>query len=184
MQKVKVKNTAVTLIQGDITEQGTDSIVNAANSTLLGGSGVDGAIHRKGGNAILEACREIRSKDFPEGLPTGEAVVTTGGRLRAKKVIHTVGPVWTGGNRNEEALLANAYRNSLDAARKAGLRSVAFPAISTGAYGFPIVRASRIALDSVLEEIRNDPDAFDEIRFVLFSEQDYAIYESALEEIL
>ena len=129
---------------GDITRMSADAIVNAANSGLLGGGGVDGAIHRAGGPAILEACRALRRTRFPDGLPTGEAVETTAGNLPARYVIHTVGPVWHGGGADEERLLASCYRNSLDAAVRLGLSSVAFPAISTGVYGYPRDAAARV----------------------------------------
>jgi O-acetyl-ADP-ribose deacetylase (regulator of RNase III) len=128
----------VRLVRGDITEMATDAIVNAANSTLMGGSGVDGAIHRMGGPKILEECRQIRASDYPNGLPTGQAVITSGGNLKAKHVIHTVGPVWSGGKRGEPELLRQAYMNSLRIAVKTGLRTVTFPSISTGAYGYPV----------------------------------------------
>jgi O-acetyl-ADP-ribose deacetylase (regulator of RNase III) len=122
---------------GNITEKNTDAIVNAANSSLMGGGGVDGAIHTKGGPAILEECRAIRRKNYPDGLPAGKVVSTTAGLLSAKYVIHTVGPVWFGGTRGEPGLLSDAYRNSLLLAKELGLKSIAFPAISTGVYGFP-----------------------------------------------
>ncbi len=137
------------MIRGDITEQDTEAIVNAANTSLLGGGGVDGAIHRAGGPEILEECKKIRARQ--EGCPTGEAVITTGGKLKAKYVIHTVGPVWSGGNQNENLLLGNTYRNSLILAKDKGIKSISFPSISTGAYRFPIYDAARIALSSVRE---------------------------------
>ncbi|HHY47951.1 MAG TPA: O-acetyl-ADP-ribose deacetylase, partial [Firmicutes bacterium] len=134
-------STRVRLIQGDITQQETDAIVNAANSGLLGGGGVDGAIHRAGGPEILEQCKRIRAE---KGLcPTGEAVITTGGRLKARFVIHAVGPIWQGGNHDEDRLLASAYQNSLKLAVQHGIKSISFPSISTGAYRFPIDRAAR-----------------------------------------
>jgi O-acetyl-ADP-ribose deacetylase len=168
---------------GDITEQRTDAIVNAANSTLMGGGGVDGAIHKKGGTEILEACRSIRKTKWPEGLPTGEAVVTTGGRLKAKMVIHTVGPVWKGGNDAEAQLLASAYRNCLALVLKMNIRSISFPSISTGAYGYPIEKASRIALAAVLDYLK-EHNGIDEVHFVLHSRHDLMIYESALKEVI
>ncbi|MEM1726681.1 MAG: O-acetyl-ADP-ribose deacetylase, partial [Candidatus Bathyarchaeia archaeon] len=127
----------------------TDAIVNAANPSLMGGGGVDGAIHRKGGPKILEECKRIRATEYPDGLPTGKAVITTGGNLKAKYVIHTVGPVWRGGKSGEAELLAEAYRNSLKLAVSKGIKTIAFPSISTGAYGYPIDEASRIALSTV-----------------------------------
>ena len=129
---------------GDITRLSVDAIVNAANSSLLGGGGVDGAIHRAGGPAVLEACRAVRSARFPGGLPAGEAVETTGGNLPARYVIHTVGPVWHGGNSNEEKTLQSCYVKSLEIAERLGLDSIAFPAVSTGIYGFPRERAAAV----------------------------------------
>jgi O-acetyl-ADP-ribose deacetylase len=179
----RIANTFLTLVQGDITEQETDAIVNAANSTLLGGGGVDGAIHRAGGPAILEACRRIIDEQFPGGLPTGEAVATTGGALRARHVIHTVGPVWQGGDASEPQLLAAAYRSSLRVAAEGKMRTIAFPSISTGAYGYPTESAATVALDAVVATIRERPDAFDEVRFVLFSQRDFEIYHAVLQRI-
>lgn len=173
--KTKVNKTQLALIQGDITEQETEAIVNAANTSLLGGGGVDGAIHRAGGPTILEECRRIRAKQGR--CPTGEAVITTGGNLKAKYVIHTVGPVWSGGKRKEETLLHNAYKNSLSLARDNGIRSLSFPSISTGAYGFPTERAAEIALSTVRNFLEGY--TFEEVRFVLFSEGDLKIYEEA-----
>lgn len=172
--------TRIELVRGNITEQQVDAIVNAANDTLLGGGGVDGAIHRRGGPAILEECREIRRTRYPDGLPTGEAVSTTAGLLPARHVIHAVGPVWQGGGHGEAAQLASAYRRSLEVANRLGARTVAFPSISTGAYGYPIDKAARIALFSVTSWVSHHAEAFDTVRFVLFSDRDYAIYESAL----
>lgn len=134
---------------GDITEFDGDAVVNAANSSLLGGGGVDGAIHRAGGPAIASECREIRRASFPDGLPAGEAVVTGAGNLPCGRVIHTVGPVWRGGNGGEEALLESAYRRSLECARDNSLAAVAFPAVSTGIYGFPKGPAARIAYRTI-----------------------------------
>ncbi len=175
----KIGKTKLGLIQGDITLQETEAIVNAANTSLLGGGGVDGAIHRAGGLKILEECKGIRAKQ--EGCPTGEAVITSGGNMATKHVIHTVGPVWSGGNRNEEQLLRNAYYNSLNLAKKKGIKSVSFPSISTGVYRFPIDKAARIALTTVKEFLQEYN--FEEIRFVLFSEKDLKVYEEALNEI-
>jgi O-acetyl-ADP-ribose deacetylase (regulator of RNase III) len=174
--------TRVRLVRGDITLQETDAVVNAANSSLMGGGGVDGAIHRAGGPAILSECMEIRRTSYPAGLPTGEAVITGGGSLRARHVIHTVGPVWRGGGGGEEKLLAEAYRSSLRVARENGLRSVAFPSISTGAYGYPIERAARIALGAVKAVLEETP-FLDEVVFVLFSEGDLEVYSRALAEL-
>jgi O-acetyl-ADP-ribose deacetylase (regulator of RNase III) len=177
--ETEIGKTKLSLIQGDITLQETEAIVNAANTSLLGGGGVDGAIHRAGGPKILEECKAIRAKQG--GCPTGEAVITSGGNMKAKYVIHTVGPVWSGGNRNEEQLLRNAYYNSLNLAREKGIKSVSFPSISTGVYRFPIDKASRIALNTVKEFVQKHN--FVEVRFVLFSERDLKVYEDALKEI-
>lgn len=175
--------TTIRLLQGDITDQAVDAIVNAANSSLMGGGGVDGAIHRRGGSAILDACRAIRRDRYPDGLPTGQAVLTTGGDLPAAHVIHTVGPVWHGGSGNEADLLADAYRNALSVARHHGLRTVAFPSISTGAYGFPIDQAARIALRTIADTATRYPDAFEEVRMVLFSASDLDVYRRALDAV-
>ncbi len=177
--ETEIGKTKLSLIQGDITLQETEAIVNAANTSLLGGGGVDGAIHRAGGSKILEECKAIRAKQG--GCPTGEAVITSGGNMKAKYVIHTVGPVWSGGSRNEEQLLRNAYYNSLNLAMEKGIKSVSFPSISTGVYRFPIDKASRIALNTVKEFLQKHN--FVEVRFVLFSERDLKVYEIALREI-
>ncbi len=170
----------VRLVVGDITKERADAIVNAANSNLLGGGGVDGAIHRAGGPAILEECKEIRRRQG--GCPTGQAVSTTAGRLQARYVIHTVGPVWGGGDRDEEQFLASCYRNSLELASELGCESVAFPSISTGAYRFPIELAARIALRTIAEELPKT--GVKEVRFVLFSPSDLAVYARALDELV
>jgi len=167
----KVGKATVRLVRGDITEMETDAIVNAANSSLMGGGGVDGTIHRKGGPKILEECKKIRATEWPQGLPTGKAVITSAGNLKAKHVIHTVGPIWRGGNRGEPELLAQAYQNSLRLAVAEGLKTVAFPSISTGAYGYPIEDACRVALEAVKEFLEKE-DNLDEVVFVLFSEND------------
>jgi len=160
-------------VQGDITRQQVDAIVNAANTTLLGGGGVDGAIHRAAGPELLEECRGIG------GCPTGEARITQGYRLPAKYVIHTVGPVWSGGNRGEPELLRTCYVNSLRLASEHGLRSIAFPSISTGAYRFPIEQAARIAVESVQEAL-GKPTSIELVRFVCFSVSDLAVYRRLL----
>ncbi|MCW4468006.1 O-acetyl-ADP-ribose deacetylase [Flavobacterium sp. MFBS3-15] len=167
----------ITLIKGDITIVETDAIVNAANTSLLGGGGVDGAIHRAGGKAILEECVAIRNRQG--GCNTGEAVITTGGKLYAKYVIHTVGPVWNGGNSGEERLLANAYRNSLAIAVQNNIASVAFPNISTGIYHFPKQMAAEIAITSVREFLKSD-DTITQVVFVCFDDENYEIYEGIL----
>jgi O-acetyl-ADP-ribose deacetylase (regulator of RNase III) len=143
--------------------------VNAANASLMGGGGVDGAIHRKGGPTILEECKRIREQKWPSGLPTGRAVITDGGNLKARYVIHAVGPVWRVGNQGEPELLADAYRNSIDLAVSKGLRSVAFPSISTGAYNYPIEKAARVALQTVSETLVSQR-VLKEVMFTLFSE--------------
>jgi len=173
--------TAVILKQGDITDEDTDAIVNAANSGLMGGGGVDGAIHRAGGTEILKECQEIRKQPkYQHGLPTGEAVVTTAGNMKAKHVIHTVGP--RGSNPNRKELLHNAYTNSLRAARDNDLKTIAFPSISTGIYGYPIPEAAEIALKAVKQFVEKHPE-LTEVRFVLFSEQDFNFYQNALKQL-
>jgi O-acetyl-ADP-ribose deacetylase (regulator of RNase III) len=183
MSMTVIGTSRIFLLPGDITEQQTDAIVNAANSTLMGGGGVDGAIHRKGGTEILEECRIIRKSNWPEGLPAGEAVVTSGGRLKAKMVIHTVGPIWKGGNEGEAQMLAKAYGNCLALALEMHIRSISFPSISTGAYGYPIEKASGIALSTVLDFIK-EHNGIDEVHFVLHSQHDLMIYEAALKEVI
>lgn len=175
--KVSVNRSVLELVRGDITLQTTDAIANAANSGLRGGGGVDGAIHRAGGPSIMEHCRKIG------GCPTGQAAITPGGGLKARYVIHAVGPIWGGGERGEENLLASAYRESLRLASEHGLKTVAFPSISTGAYGFPIERASRIALSAAHEYLREHPE-IELVRFVLFSDSDLRVYESALRDLV
>lgn len=168
-------------MKGDITDQATDAVVNAANPSLMGGGGVDGAIHRGGGPRILDECRMIRKTLYPKGLPTGEAVITTGGNLKARFVIHTVGPVWRGGGRGESELLANAYRNSLKIALERGLSSISFPSISTGAYGYPVDMASRVALQTVKEFLESNK-GLKTVVFVLFSGMDLHTYERAMKD--
>ncbi|MGW2412655.1 O-acetyl-ADP-ribose deacetylase [Streptomyces tubercidicus] len=164
-------STSLTLIQGDITEQAVDAVVNAANSSLLGGGGVDGAIHRRGGPEILDACRDLRAAQYGRGLPTGQAVATTAGRLPAHWVIHTVGPVYSASEDRSE-LLSSCYRESLRVADDLGARTVAFPAISTGVYRWPMDDAARIAVETV----RETETAVGEVRFVLFDEPAFAVY--------
>jgi O-acetyl-ADP-ribose deacetylase (regulator of RNase III) len=160
---------------GDITRENVDAIVNAANGTLLGGGGVDGAIHRAGGSAILEACREIRRTRFPDGLPTGEAVITPGGKLPARHVIHTVGPVYGSGGAEKAALLAACYRNSLALAVAEGLATIAFPAISTGVYGYPQNEAA-IVSSAAIERFLSDDRQIQEVRLVFFGAADAAVF--------
>jgi O-acetyl-ADP-ribose deacetylase (regulator of RNase III) len=166
----------IRLVQGDITTQEVDAIVNAANSSLLGGGGVDGAIHRAGGPAILEECRVLG------GCETGSAKATGAGRLPARHVIHAVGPVWHGGDRGEDEALASCHRVSLALASELGCRTVAFPAISTGIYRFPLDRAARIALSTTAEELERRPE-IDEVRFVLFDDRALAAFEAARAEL-
>jgi O-acetyl-ADP-ribose deacetylase len=165
----------IVLLEGDITEQHVDAVVNAANSTLLGGGGVDGAIHRAGGPAILEDCKRIRATDWPEGLPTGQAVATTGGALPARWVIHTVGPVYAN-ERDPSALLASCHVESLRVADGLGAGTVAFPAISTGVYGYPLDEAAPVAIEAV----RAADTAVQEVRFVLFAKDALSAFERAL----
>jgi O-acetyl-ADP-ribose deacetylase (regulator of RNase III) len=169
------------MLQGDITEQDVDAIVNAANPSLMGGGGVDGAIHRRGGAAILEECRTIRRENWPDGLPSGKAVITTGGHLRARHVIHTVGPIWKGGSRGEAEDLADCYTNSLQIAKGKRLRSLAFPAISTGIYGYPIHEAAIVALKTVKGFVEREewPPS---VNFVLFNLPSLQAYEKAAAE--
>lgn len=165
------------LIKGDITKLDVDAIVNAANSSLLGGGGVDGAIHRAGGPQILEACKAIRN--VQGSCATGEAVITTGGKLKAKYVIHTVGPVWQGGGNNEETLLSNAYYNSLKLAANKQVKTIAFPNISTGVYGFPKQKAATIALETVTEFLASDL-SIECVIFCCYDEQNFKIYSTLL----
>jgi len=171
------------LAEGDITAVAVDAIVNAANSTLLGGGGVDGAIHRKGGPEILAACRLLRAGRYRDGLPTGEAVITTAGRLLARHVIHTVGPVYS---RRPEvpSLLTACHANSLALAVEHGIRTIAFPAISTGVYGYPLDLAAPIALDAVAAHLERHPSAHDEVRFVLYGPAALAAFRAALRTLV
>jgi O-acetyl-ADP-ribose deacetylase (regulator of RNase III) len=167
----------IKLLLGDITKIRVDAIVNAANSSLLGGGGVDGAIHRAGGRAILDECRKIVER---QGVcATGEAVITTAGNMPSRYVIHTVGPVWHGGMNNEDQLLANAYSNSLRLAVDNGVKTIAFPNISTGVYGFPKEKAANIAIEAVRKFLKNDK-SLHEVVFVCFDRENHAIYERLL----
>ncbi|AJE43216.1 MULTISPECIES: O-acetyl-ADP-ribose deacetylase [Streptomyces] len=167
--------TTIVLVQGDITRQSADAIVNAANSSLLGGGGVDGAIHRHGGPAILDECRRLRASHYGKGLPTGRAVATTAGELDARWVIHTVGPVHRASG-GDPSLLTSCYREALRVADELGARTVAFPAISTGAYGWPLEDAARIAVEAV----RAMDTAVEEVRFVLFDDRAYEAFAAQL----
>ena len=177
MASREVAGARIELVLGDITQQATDAIVNAANTTLLGGGGVDGAIHRAGGPSILAECRTLG------GCPTGDARLTTGGRLPAKFVVHTVGPVYRDGRHGEPELLASAYRRSLEVAADHGLRSVAFPSISTGAYRYPIADAAGVAVRAVAGFLEERPGVLDLVRFVLFSASDLRAYGAVLERL-
>lgn len=166
----------ITLVRGDITAEHADAVVNAANSSLLGGGGVDGAIHRRGGPEILEACRALRASHYGKGLPTGRAVATTAGRLPARWVIHTVGPVWSR-DEDRSALLASCYSESLRVAAELGARTVAFPAVSTGIFGWPMDDGARIAVETARAAA---VPPVEEVRFVLFDEPAYDAFKAAL----
>jgi O-acetyl-ADP-ribose deacetylase (regulator of RNase III) len=174
--ELKINNATLSLIEGDITNQDTDAIVNAANKSLRGGGGVDGAIHRAGGSKVLEECIKIG------GCETGQAVITTGGNLAANYIIHTVGPVYRDGLHGEPRLLENAYLNSLKAASSMGLKSVAFPSISTGAYTYPLADAAAIAIKTTINYLK-DHEGIELIRFVLFSRQAYEVYSTTLNQL-
>jgi O-acetyl-ADP-ribose deacetylase (regulator of RNase III) len=165
----------ITLVRGDITDQQVDAVVNAANSGLLGGGGVDGAIHRRGGPAILAECRQVRASRYPDGLPTGQAVATTAGELPARWVIHTVGPIWSA-SEDRGHLLRSCYHESLSVAAGLGARTVAFPAISTGVYGWPLADGARQALAAV----RSGPAELVEVRFVLYDAAAYDAFSHAV----
>ncbi|HXI09649.1 MAG TPA: O-acetyl-ADP-ribose deacetylase [Thermodesulfobacteriota bacterium] len=171
-----IGSTKLSLVRGDITTEDTDAIVNAANSRLAGGGGVDGAIHRAGGPRIMEECRMVGS------CPPGSAVITTGGRLKARYVIHTVGPVYRDGKHGEEKVLSSAYRESLKKALENGLKTVSFPSISTGVYRYPVEEAAGTALATVIEFIKENNN-LDLVRFVLFSDRDLAAYTRVLERL-
>jgi len=175
--ETKINETLIVLACGDITEETTDAIVNAANERLAGGAGVDGAIHRAGGPEIMAQCRLIG------GCAIGQAVITTGGNLRAKYVIHTVGPIYKGGTRGEALLLQSAYKKSLELAREKGLQSVSFPAISTGIYGYPLEEAARLALKTCIEFARSNTD-IKIIRHILFSRPIYEVYSAELKKLV
>lgn len=176
--KTQIAQTDLELIQGDITKAQVDAIVNAANSALVGGGGVDGAIRRAGGDAIEEACAEIRAREG--GCPTGKAVITTGGDLHAKYVIHTVGPVWDGGNSGEPELLASCYKESLQLAVENSVQRVAFPSISTGIFGYPTEKAADVALTAVRDFVEQGDTAPAFVQFVLFDDATYTCYTDAL----
>jgi len=181
--EVEWNGAKLSVMRGDITEQPTDVIVNAANGGLMGGGGVDGAIHRRGGPAILEACREIRRTEYPDGLPAGGAVLTTAGELPARWVVHAVGPVWRGGDAGEAEALASAYRESMRRSSEVAARSIAFPSISTGAYGYPVARAAEIAVGAVAAWLREHRSGPREVCWVAFSASDFEVYARALEAL-
>ncbi|MBI5025204.1 MAG: O-acetyl-ADP-ribose deacetylase [Nitrospirae bacterium] len=174
--EVKINKSILSIVEGDITRQDTEAIVNAANKSLLGGGGVDGAIHRAGGPKILEECKKIG------GCETGQAVITTGGNLKARYVIHTVGPVYRDGLHKEPELLQSAYLNSLKLASSRGIKSVAFPSISTGAYGYPMEEAAEIALKTAIKYLK-EYTGIELIRFVLFGQKAYEVYERTLKQL-
>jgi len=177
-----INQTKVSIVQGDITSQATDAVVNAANPGLMGGGGVDGAIHRAGGPAILEECRKIVTQQGR--LPTGQAVISTGGNLKARYVIHTVGPIWHGGNRNEAELLGSTYYECLKLATENKLASISFPSISTGAYGYPVDEAAKIAVSTVVSFLKEQATSLKDVVFVLFDSRTYQSYCSALQTYL
>jgi len=177
--EAKVNKTKVSVIQGDITKQATEAIVNAANPSLMGGGGVDGAIHRAGGPAILHECKKIVARQGR--LPTGRAAITTGGNLKAQYVIHTVGPIWHGGSGDEAELLRSAYYESLKLASENKLGSISFPSISTGAYGYPVDEAAEIAVSTVISFLNEQAASLKEVVFVLFDSRTYQSYCSALQ---
>ena len=179
MKEKAIDGKVIRVLQGDITEQEVDAIVNAANSKLLGGGGVDGAIHRAGGGEIMKECDLIRKEQG--GCPTGQAVATTAGKLSADYVIHTAGPVWTGGDRGEDYLLGSCHRESIRIAGEKGCISMAFPGISIGAYRFPTERAAGIAIETAAEEL--EKSSLEEVRFVLFDSKSYDIYAQALDKL-
>jgi len=176
MDALTIGQTRLELVKGDITQQDTEAIVNAANQWLAGGGGVDGAIHRAGGPQIMEECRRLG------GCPTGQARLTNGGRLKARYVIHAVGPVYRGGGYGEAELLASAYRSSLELAARHGIRSLAFPSLSTGAYGYPVDEAAHIALSTVIAYLEAHKD-IDLVRFVLDTDDTYRAYRQALDDL-
>ncbi len=178
--ELTVKSTKLTLVKGDITRQKVDAIVNAANSGLMGGGGVDGAIHRAGGPAIVEECRRIVSQIGR--LAAGEAVITTGGNLPAKYVIHTVGPVWHGGGNGEAETLAGCYTESLKIASDKGLASIAFPAISTGVYGYPQDQAAKIAIEAVIGYLKANSTSLKSVHFIVYDGNAYNIYTDEMDK--
>lgn len=181
--KIEVNGNSLELMIGDITKQSTEAIVNAANGTLMGGGGVDGAIHQAAGSELVEECKKIREEDLDGNyLRTGKAVITQGYDLPAKFVIHTVGPVWDGNNQVASEQLEESYLNSLNLAKENGITSIAFPSISTGVYRYPVQLASVVALHTIVEFLQTN--RFGEVTMTLFSEQEYQVYEEALKSVL
>ena len=180
--EMTINQTKVSIVQGDITRQATDAVVNAANPSLMGGGGVDGAIHRAGGPAILEECKKIVAQQGR--LPTGKAVITTGGDLKSQYVIHTVGPIWHGGSRNEAELLRSAYYECLKLATENKLACISFPSISTGAYGYPVDEAAKMAVSTVASFLKEQATSLKDVVFVLFDSRTYKSYRSALQVYL
>ncbi|GFZ75690.1 O-acetyl-ADP-ribose deacetylase [Compostibacillus humi] len=181
--KAEINGNTLELKVGDITKETTEAIVNAANGTLMGGGGVDGAIHRAAGEELLEECKMIRKEKLHgDYLPTGEAVITKGYNLPAKYVIHTVGPIWTGKSETEEMKLRNCYDNALQLAKERGITSISFPSISTGVYRYPVKLASVVALTTIIEFLKRE--SFGKVVMTLFSEGDYDVYKAALERLL
>jgi len=179
--EVRIGRTTVRLVTGDIADQDTQAVVTAAHWRLNKGAGTDGTIHTKGGPKIYEECRKIG------GCPIGDAVITTGGNLKARYVIHAVGPVWRGGDEDEPALLASAYRRSLQVAAQHNLRSISFPSISTGAFGYPIRLAAPVAMKAILDFLKNEKHDLEEVRMVLYTREDetaYSVFEQALQQVL
>ena len=179
--EIMISETEISIVQGDITRQATDAIVNAANSSLMGGGGVDGAIHRAGGPAILEECKKIVARQGR--LPAGKAVITTAGNLKSQYVIHTVGPIWHGGSKNEAGLLESAYYECLKLATGNKLTSISFPSISTGAYGYPVDEAAKIAVSTVVSFLEGQATSLKDVVFVLFDARTYESYRRALQEV-
>ncbi len=180
--RIEINNRQLMLLEGDITISSSEAIVNAANSSLMGGGGVDGAIHRAGGPAILRECKQIVEKQGK--LPAGKAVITTGGNLKAKYVIHTVGPVWRSGDKNEDELLASSYRESLKLAEDKHIGSISFPSISTGAFGYPAYKAAKVALKTVVLFLKDEASSVNKVVFVLYDYNTYDAYQVALSEII
>ena len=180
--RIEINNRELMLLEGDITISSSEAIVNAANSSLMGGGGVDGAIHRAGGPAILRECKQIVEKQGK--LPAGKAVITTGGNLKAKYVIHTVGPVWRGGDKNEDELLASSYGESLKLAEDKHIGSISLPSISTGAFGYPAYKAAKVALKTVVLFLKYEASSVNKVVFVLYDYNTYDAYQVALSEII